>query len=508
MLRQDTHLNPILIFGEDHYDPITGKILARLCPKLQSLGYKCFFDEMPKGPTLENQIKALENDDQLYQELNKQFNECGLTINNDSDLEKFVLQTLAKQSITNTYIINNMLPQLLVSLNEVIKRHQPGLSFRIFLNSLITNQIGYQAIDLEIVTTHVSASEALPFIGIRDKYLADAYLSTQQSVFGRIGLYHTKGIQEKILNKLPYEQALTKFCFFNIYSNPPLPIMDNFEEKVRNGKIIFPLGIIPINAATKSEDEVVEIILKEIIKRQEKLRELEKTDHFQTNHFLVAQAKSKPIYDRLDTSLPSLGYDFSILPTMFSRDHTLKKDKLNPIQQNTMATSPQSSSVSPKFFGEDPIRSNKLSYYQQEALDQLHDKGLTQEDLQSWQGSVSTSFPMFSKYHKNALKSLMIGKGLSGHQAIQELNGIPSCIANALVDLYDFGFRGEHIKRWVNENPNVGFFDHHKDALRYLVTREENKLSPDAAITQIRNLSAIGAKKLIKSDADYHKTLC
>lgn len=98
MLRND--LNPTLIFAENHEDPITGKILTNLIPKLKELGYECFFEESPLK-TLEEQNTYQEQLEQTYQELNKQFVEYGLNNHDPLGIFEYASIQVKRLNITN-----------------------------------------------------------------------------------------------------------------------------------------------------------------------------------------------------------------------------------------------------------------------------------------------------------------------------------------------------------------------------------------------------------------------
>ncbi len=269
MLPRNTPMLPTLIFAESHEDPITGKILAKLASELKTLGYEVFFDEMPESGNLESSMKELEASEELYQIHRQEFLKFGINIENKNALSQYLI-ALVVYGIIN---INAMPPSDVLNSTEVtIARRSAGLTFKTFLLELKNNGITYKGIDIDMKNKEGARVCSLPIMCERDTKMSDAYLKETASVFGRIGLAHVAGIQNKILNNISLEAASARFCFFNIYSMQPLDCENNLEERIRTGQLIFPLGITPIDATRKNGDEILGLIIKQIREKQEKLR--------------------------------------------------------------------------------------------------------------------------------------------------------------------------------------------------------------------------------------------
>ncbi len=120
-----------------------------------------------------------------------------------------------------------------------------------------------------------------------------------------------------------------------------------------------------------------------------------------------------------------------------------------------------------------------LDEHQAEALGILYDSGLRGNHLRSWQ---EPEYGSFRKEHVDALK-FMARNGITGQDAIDEINQLDAQQVNALILLYP-SLRGEHLRAW--QKPEFGDFTReHVDALKSLA---KNGITGQDAINKINGL--------------------
>lgn len=240
---------PHLIFTEDHWEPMTGKVLEKLTPKLKELGYVYFYDEMPETETVKSRYRDFAVKQKLWHNLYPLLkNTQGIDI---SDPLTCLEHPYFKTEPGKAFV-------------PIIHRYLPEKNFVNFFRTLETHGMRYKGIDLD-------AKDLIsdPMMYLRNKIMVNAYLVAKEPVFGRIGLAHAEDMQKMILKDAP--DAADHFIFFNIYSYPPLDALDNLEQKVRDHCLKSPMDILPIDANKKSEDDIVEIILQQIKEKQKNL---------------------------------------------------------------------------------------------------------------------------------------------------------------------------------------------------------------------------------------------
>lgn len=98
-----------------------------------------------------------------------------------------------------------------------------------------------------------------------------AYIQAQAPIFGVTGLMHVNGMQEEFSKLISKEMASANFNFIYLYRTPlnspeyqATPEANNIRESARNSTENFPLGITIIDGINKSEDEIVEAVMKKI----------------------------------------------------------------------------------------------------------------------------------------------------------------------------------------------------------------------------------------------------
>lgn len=251
-------VNPTLIFAHTNTDPIATKILTKLTLKLKNMGYACFLDEVNKDATLLDQLAQIENNLQIYNQLESQFKAQGLDILNPDHLEKFVLMTIMNMGIS---LARYSAQDFLIKIAELIHNHPAVLASKTFLETLAKNQIDYQGVNPRQLDKFTSLSFIYAMDRFRDETLADTYINADTPIFGRIDLAHIATMQRDILKKISLREASARFCFLNIYANPQSEIG------------MLPIPMLNINASDKTEDEIVSIIVKNIIERFVLLKE-------------------------------------------------------------------------------------------------------------------------------------------------------------------------------------------------------------------------------------------
>lgn len=196
---------PKLFFFENHSDPTTKRVLTKLLPRLKKLGYVYFYHEMPSDITSEDFFK-----------------------------EEFIVS------------------------EECAK----------FIKALSLNQIPYKAIDLKIIRRiekavgEIAGWDIVRALNtVREKNIAHVFMKAVHKTFGILGVMHCEGIQKEILQHFSNEQASEEFCFFYVYSNDEL--QKHFQLDL-SGNADYPLGLSRIQASHKSDEEIIEEIVRQI----------------------------------------------------------------------------------------------------------------------------------------------------------------------------------------------------------------------------------------------------
>jgi len=210
---------PRLIFFEQHDDPTCGRILAKLLPKLKELGYDCFYDEVP--PSIKPQ-----------------------------DFLKNTRRILKNESTDP------------------------------LMKEIIEHQFQYQGIDvdLEKQTQYLDVGCFVGYerefnevlLSFRDKYLSSAYMGASGNIIGHNGIGHANGIQRNILENFSKDEAEDNFSFFGLRQSGA-----KYCEWKEDLNTPIPLTIL--DAKEKTDDEISEIILKEILEKSKKLKTHKKT---------------------------------------------------------------------------------------------------------------------------------------------------------------------------------------------------------------------------------------
>jgi hypothetical protein len=268
-------LIPNLIFGENHFDSANGRILSKLIPKLKSLGYHRFLDELPPVTTLEEQMQFFEG---MYNQIRQIV--LDFVHVNSAETEKRILS--AENQEAEGEMIFQVLSDFLSNSNQ---RSDILLSLKCFhpfiLNPVLLYQalyicgIKFQPIDDPIIKTFLPEPKAIsittflesnsltkPIIetmDIRNKTMSKAYLSAQEPVFGVVGLAHIEGIQNEIIKSLGQISAAEKYSFFYIYSGSQY--RDRNIWLNQNSIHELPIDVTIIDATQKSDDEIIKMII-------------------------------------------------------------------------------------------------------------------------------------------------------------------------------------------------------------------------------------------------------
>lgn len=240
---------PTLVFSENHYDPITKDILAKMIPTLKALGYSCYCPERGASYALENAIdkirlmeKHLHN---LYSHIKHEYNQDLDFSSVNALLHPFSFKVIDKDKIA-----------ALMSL----------YSHKSLYYGLRRNQIAFQGIDIEKaeIDALCARKDTIPkqVMEIRDKKMANGLLNCSGNNFGHVGLFHVDGIQRNILCSLTLEEAKKRFRFIHLYTC--------HKEKDREylQSTDFPLGIHCIQSSLNDAEKVISKILKEDILKE------------------------------------------------------------------------------------------------------------------------------------------------------------------------------------------------------------------------------------------------
>lgn len=233
-----------------------------LLPILKKLGYECYFDEAPSQDGLQSRIKFCESQIEEAVKRKKDFEVLGLDINDEyHEMQYFVI--LAKHNgCDNISEFAQKYHNEYYTIKMAIAFYKNRLASIDFLKSLENNKMNYKAIDWG---EYKLISEAISLEGMqkRNKMMASAYLDSESSVFGFIGLGHVEGIQREISNNISHEVASEQFCFFSLYSYTP----DDLGKKAINKELGLPFNLICIDASRNNKDKIIDIILREIYHR-------------------------------------------------------------------------------------------------------------------------------------------------------------------------------------------------------------------------------------------------
>ncbi len=289
---------PKIIFAETHDDPITAQILKKLTPRLKELGYRYFYEEMDIETKIETLINGNKQRLSDYETLNQEFLSCGFnkTIEKASKTEIRIFCTmrmmgfkgyttqyskslppdeqdpgvpadiLAKDnpSVTSEHFMRN----LTIFSNEVwhiIKIHPSIKPYLEFYENLLENNISFQGTDCHNQSGVLFAIDKMEE---RDKFTAKRYLNSKDPFFARIGRAHAPGIQKEVSKIIPINIANISYSFYHIFR-----ASDLFALEI-SGKVINPLII---DGRTMSDDEIIELIYKDILDKKLMLEEHHQT---------------------------------------------------------------------------------------------------------------------------------------------------------------------------------------------------------------------------------------
>lgn len=210
-----------LIFAETHDDITTVRILNAITPQLKERGYNVYFDEMPDVLTKTELVAQLEAGISFFSSMSAFFK-----------------------------------PE-----SKEMKKLENGEALLQFIATLEKQNIDYKTIDPLEPMLGLTNEEYKSLLPDRDKKMAAKYLSTE-SVFGRVGLAHLKGIQENIITNIGSEKATQEFQFFHIYtgsSNNPL------LAEVKS----LPINVTLLDGNELSDKNIIEKIIEDIDHPQE-----------------------------------------------------------------------------------------------------------------------------------------------------------------------------------------------------------------------------------------------
>lgn len=314
---------PTFIFAEEnHFSSSLPSIISKLAKHLKEAGYDNFYHEMPANLSLQQVIsftqKCIVETDQYKKVFPKVMNDFIAHLRDKKIVFDFIPGYLSTSSmrylneklettkdgiefqvlVTMTMIMsmcmkkfgdNLNLDFLEMALTEVSKsiisdvNHQPA-AFLAMLDAIEAAQITYKGIDDPSISPETfkfnsisnlnKAADILKDggnIDKRNKIMAQEYLKSGDPVFALTGLMHVTGLQELINKWIPSEIARANFDFIYIFREVPSdvqsPEIKKAWEDYRQQKLPLPLGLTLIDVIGKSDEEIIEIVMKHVHER-------------------------------------------------------------------------------------------------------------------------------------------------------------------------------------------------------------------------------------------------
>ncbi|RUR19035.1 hypothetical protein ELY21_05785 [Legionella sp. km535] len=230
---------PHLIFLEEHNQPVTKRILIRLLAKFQEIGYAAFFDELYKDTQLDSIIQGLEQQQGIYEIFVKSFTSTHPGINPDFD------------SLILAYLQNPVVLNFLISYPS--RMEYLALAKELMKSSLIFKAIDFESTgDVKRDTIWAKSKDGMRY---RDTLMAEAYISADAPVIGRMGLAHASGLRSVFS-----ERNMSHTCkLFFIYSSGSIESFEkSIDEKISD-------DIIIIDARSFTDEAIEKIILDSIV---------------------------------------------------------------------------------------------------------------------------------------------------------------------------------------------------------------------------------------------------
>ncbi len=269
-----------LIFGEDHSDLTTEKVLTLLVPRLKAMGVETYFDEIGQNLPPE-----------MYLQLLRKMQE-----------NRRLLIALAKGHIEPAHLDDKFL-----NWASSIKQDRAGFLRLIQGGAKLTQEIDlFQACSEHGITrkhidfdhasfvqhangdieARLSGNEskqdqtrALERSAERDEMFVKAYASEQSSVFGRVGLGHVQGMQEKILKM---ENPLQDhYVFFHLHQGSTKSYSNAFRKEHT-----YPMGLEVINVEGLTDERVVETVVSrvnQLTQQMSEIKPIESADSINNN---------------------------------------------------------------------------------------------------------------------------------------------------------------------------------------------------------------------------------
>jgi hypothetical protein len=205
-----------LIFAETHDDITTVRILNAITPQLKERGYNVYFDEIPQALTKTELVEQLETGVSFFSQMSVFFK-----------------------------------PE-----SKEMKKLENGKALLQLITTLEKQNIDYKAIDPLDPMAELTNEEYESLQPERDKGIAAKYLSTE-SVFGRVGLAHLKGIQENIITEIGLNKATQEFQFFHIYTESlNNPLLAELKS--------LPINVTLLDGNKLSDNNIIEKIIEEL----------------------------------------------------------------------------------------------------------------------------------------------------------------------------------------------------------------------------------------------------
>lgn len=239
-------LLPKIVFCETHRDPYVREILYKITPRLKELGYKIFFAEELEGMSIENHISRIE-----FSEL---------------QVSKEVSEVAQRKSSLPAECLENSVYKNYFDLVGKMKEASIcDSNYKFFLQLIQKIGIDYFATDIPLIDGDEDKTFKFAVspkgMSVRDQWFVNALLNEIRPVFGLYGSGHAIGMQNRILEQIPKDQASCMFYFVNVYK---ASIIHEDENAMRTGKFEYPLGMALFDANKLDEEFIINNIIEEL----------------------------------------------------------------------------------------------------------------------------------------------------------------------------------------------------------------------------------------------------
>jgi len=273
---------PALIFlDENHNDPFLCQLLAKITPRLKTMGFENFHFEYPAEKSIDDVLSSYNRRVKEDEEWNGYAQLLLFALSTKTESKEYWQDRM--QHLFNQRNHCSCIP--LFTAEQVYKievEEAVNIFFRefnhiclvpqaviSFLESLSVNQIAFKSIDdpelnpLEMINNPLLFWETLPR---RDQIMVDAYLTARENTYGYIGFLHAAGIQTRLAASLSLEKANRDYCFIYPFAcaRERLALVSPGSLSIRDGKIALPLGLLDVDVIGLDLDQAAEKVMNAI----------------------------------------------------------------------------------------------------------------------------------------------------------------------------------------------------------------------------------------------------